>query len=144
MVEKGGGFSEDALKAMLSLSKETLKEVTEVLERGRVTRDQRSVQKMGPWCVGPLYKRSDLEVSMFVSSLTLTEPTESVRIEEAIYTDGQATYIGVKGRARITIGTFYKMLNEGKVAYVDPGRPHILEPLEVGCELIRVLVSRAP
>lgn len=130
-----GGVRDDTIKMIMASSKERLAEVTALLDQGRITRESRKIQANGPWCIGSVYQTDSVRIKMFVSSL-------SSELAVVMSFPVSTIYIGIKNKCRLHLGSFHKLLLPGNVGYVDADENHMLEPIDVGCQVLQVLVER--
>ena len=131
---------EDTVKIMLDRSRQTLAEVSALIERGRSkTGDSRAIDVLGPWSIGNLFHSEDLVVRIYVShSARLDAPLSKVTSPSRIF------YIGKRGVSIIHRTTGYMRITEGNVIVVNPGEEHYVEPAEVGAQIIVITFGGTP
>ena len=129
---------EDTLVTLLNTSRRALAEVSMKLERGRIrtSHAEHAINVKGCWSVGTIFKSDDLEIYLYVAFASTSNVPETLCHKQ------RAFYLGKSGKANIHRGkTGYTRISESVIATLDPGEQHSLEPVEVGTQLLVVLLG---
>lgn len=127
--------NEDTSRIALQEVKDKLAQVSAILERGRITREKRSIEKSGAWFLGSIYKTDSLDVVIYVASKSSSEPMEPIKQMKKL------VYVGIDGLACIHFPSGYVRLGKGVTATVDPGQAHYLEPIENNTHLLSICIG---
>lgn len=134
-MSKNDKVRDDTLRMIMNDSADKLKQVSAIIERGRITRNQRAVRPVGPWFTGLLYHTDTFEIRLCVATVVSANPPPFFQYL------GKAVYIGLKGAANIYIGSGYMRLAPSTVAHVNMGEEHVLEPLENNTQILLILIG---
>lgn len=127
---------DDTLATLMRDSADKLKQVSSIIERGRITKNQRIVKPAGPWCMGLLYYTEAFEIRLCVATTTAQEdPPPTFKYF------GKAVYLGLKGKANIYVGSGYMRLIPSVVSHIEMGQEHVVEPLENNTQILLILIG---
>jgi len=126
---------EDTCRTMLRHSKEQLALVQQVLDEGRITRDQRNLISQGPWLMGELYRTANISIKLCVAAEVTESPIRPWR-----HMNSKTVYVGVAGSANVYVGTTYMRVTSCNIASVNMGEEHVVEPLEEKTQLLLMLI----
>lgn len=117
---------EDTLQYYMRDTRETLAAVSAVIERGRISTNDRhkAITDVGPWCTGTIYSADVLKINLYIAVRVDDSPLVQVTLNT------KSIYIGLKGAAVLHSETGYSRIRTGSVANMAAGIQHSLEPLE--------------
>lgn len=130
---------EDTLKILLDESRRALADVSTILSRGRIktAHAEHAISTYGSWSVGTIFRSDDLAIFLYVAfEKSHDKPPVNLCHKQ------RAIYLGKRGKANIYRGkTGYVRIAEATFASIDPGEEHSLEPVEVGAQVLTILLG---
>jgi mannose-6-phosphate isomerase-like protein (cupin superfamily) len=119
----------------LDSSREKIAAVAMAIERGRITREARSISVFDNWMVGPIYSSDILTINLYVARKVDESPVKTVR------NNRNSLYVGLTGKTLLTYARGYSAITPGMHVSVPAGTPHQLDPVAVDTEILQLLVS---